>query len=152
MPSPDLKALRVAVLINRSSGSCGADCEDRLRAILGRAAIAPFEIANVEGGAVDAALGRLLASDPKVLIVLGGDGTIRAAAEKCGKAGVTLIPLPGGTMNMLPKAIYGERDWERALSDTLAGPALKTIGGGEVDGRRFFCAGIFGPPALWAEA
>ena len=44
----------------------------------------------------------------EVLIVLGGDGTIRTAAEACSEEGPYLIPLPGGTMNMLPRALYGE--------------------------------------------
>jgi diacylglycerol kinase family enzyme len=149
MPSTNLRA--IAALINRSSGSCGGDCEERLRAILAEAGVAPVEIASVAGGEVDAALGRMRALKPDVLVVLGGDGTIRAAAETCGKAGIALIPLPGGTMNMLPKAIYGARDWEQALRDTLAAPVLKPVGGGEVEGLRFFCAGIFGSPALWAE-
>lgn len=151
MPSLDLHVLRIAALINRSSGSCGEACEDVLRGILAETAVTPVEIASVEGREVDAALRRIVASAPDVLIVLGGDGTIRAAAEVCGKAKIALIPLPGGTMNMLPKAIYGERTWQQALADTLAAPALRPVGGGEVEGHRFFCAGIFGSPALWAE-
>ncbi|MBV9990346.1 MAG: NAD(+)/NADH kinase [Alphaproteobacteria bacterium] len=151
MPSLDLGASRIAALINLSSGSCGADCEKRLRAVLAEASLAPADVACVEGRDVDGALRRIAQARPDVLIVLGGDGTIRAAAERCGKAGIALVPLPGGTMNMLPKAIYGARDWPQALADTLAAPVLKPVGGGEVDGKRFFCAGIFGSPALWAE-
>lgn len=147
----DLKSLRIAALINRSSGSCDATCEETMRAILSGAGVTPAELACVDGHEVEAALGRVLASKPDVLIVLGGDGTIRAAAQRCGKAGIALIPLPGGTMNMLPKAIYGARDWKQALTDTLATPVLKPVGGGEVGDLRFFCAGIFGSPALWAE-
>ncbi len=151
MPSLDLGASRIAALINLSSGSCGADCEERLRAVLAEAGLAPADVTCVEGREVDGALRRIADSKPDVLVVLGGDGTIRAAAERCGKAGIALIPLPGGTMNMLPKAIYGARDWRQALADTLAAPVLKPVGGGEVGGNRFFCAGIFGSPALWAE-
>lgn len=151
MPSLDLGASRIAALINLSSGSCGVDCEERLRAVLAGASLAPADVACVQGHDVDAALHRIADSGPDVLIVLGGDGTIRAAAERCGKAGIALVPLPGGTMNMLPKAIYGARDWPQALADTLAAPMLKPVGGGEVEGNSFFCAGIFGSPALWAE-
>ena len=151
MPALDIHALRIAALINRSSGSCDETCEAKVRAILRDAAVTPQEIGSVEGHDVNAALSRMVDLKPNVLIILGGDGTIRAAAEACGKAGIALIPLPGGTMNMLPKAIYGERNWEEALRDTLAAPALRPVGGGEVDGHRFFCAGIFGSPALWAE-
>jgi len=151
MPPLDIHSLRIAALINRSSGSSGESCEHVLRAILSDAVVMPEEIACVEGHEVNAALDRIVALKPDVVVILGGDGTIRAAAETCGRAGIALIPLPGGTMNMLPKAIYGERNWQQALRDTLAAPVLKPVGGGEVDGRRFFCAGIFGSPALWAE-
>jgi diacylglycerol kinase family enzyme len=39
----------------------------------------------------------------EVFIVLGGNGTVRTAAEACAGGGQYLIPLPGGTMNMLPQ-------------------------------------------------
>ena len=51
----------------------------------------------------------------EVLIVLGGDGTIRTAAEVCAEKGPYLIPLPGGTMNMLSRALYGDVAWEESL-------------------------------------
>ena len=38
-----------------------------------------------------------------LLVIYGGDGTCRAGA------------LPGGTMNLLPKALYGTTDWAVAL-------------------------------------
>lgn len=151
MPPLDIHTLRIAALINRSSGSCDETCQQAVRAALSDAAVVAVQIECVEGHQVNAALSRMVNLKPDVLIILGGDGTIRAAAETCGRAGIALIPLPGGTMNMLPKAIYGDRSWEQALRDTLVAPVLKPIGGGEVDGHRFFCAGIFGSPALWAE-
>jgi diacylglycerol kinase family enzyme len=43
----------------------------------------------------------------KMLVVLGGDGTIRTAAEACAGTDSYLLPLPGGTLNMLPRALYG---------------------------------------------
>ena len=62
----------------------------------------------------------------EVLIVLGGDGTIRTAAEACAEKGSYLIPLPGGTMNMLPRALYGNVSWEEALKKTLTAPSTKS--------------------------
>ncbi len=55
-------------------------------------------------------------------------------------------------MNMLPRALYGERDWRAALKETLANPRLACVSGGEAGGRQFYCAGIFGAPALWTGA
>jgi len=88
----------------------------------------------------------------EVLIVLGGDGTIRTAAEACAERGPFLIPLPGGTMNMLPRALYGDVSWEDALKNTLTAPSVKVLSGGRVADKQFFVAAIVGAPTLWAEA
>ena len=87
----------------------------------------------------------------EVLIVLGGDGTIRTAAEACAEKGSYLIPLPGGTMNMLPRALYGDVAWEESLKNTLAAPSLKVLSGGRIAGKQFLIAAIVGAPALLAE-
>ena len=54
----------------------------------------------------------------EVLVVLGGDGTIRHAAEACAAQGRYLIPLPGGTMNILARALYGNRSWQDPATDS----------------------------------
>ena len=89
--------------------------------------------------------------DLDVLIVLAGDGTIRTAAEACAEEGSYLIPLPGGTMNMLPRALYGDVAWEESLKNTLAAPSLKVLSGGRIAGKHFLIAAIVGAPALLAE-
>jgi len=87
----------------------------------------------------------------EVLIVLGGDGTIRTAAEACAEKESYLIPLPGGTMNMLPRALYGNVSWEESLKKTLTSPSTKVLSGGRVANKRFFIAAIVGAPALWTQ-
>src|SRR5690606_26101919 len=62
------------------------------------------------------------------------------------------MPLPGGTMNMLPKALYGERGWREALKATLEDPRVQPVHGADADGRRFFIAAILGGPSKMAEA
>jgi diacylglycerol kinase family enzyme len=63
-----------------------------------------------------------------------------------------LAPLPGGTMNMLPKALYGPRSWQDALSIALAEGEEQPLGAGEVEGRLFLVAAVLGSPALWGPA
>jgi diacylglycerol kinase family enzyme len=87
-----------------------------------------------------------------IFIVLGGDGTIRRAAEACSETSPYLIPLPGGTMNMLPRALYGDLSWEDALKNTLAAPSAKMLSGGRVANKQFLVAAIVGAPTLWVQA
>jgi diacylglycerol kinase family enzyme len=87
----------------------------------------------------------------EMLVVLGGDGTIRTAAQACAEKGPYLIPLPGGTMNMLPRALYGDVSWEDALKNALTAPSVKVLSGGRIADKHFFIAAIVGAPALWVE-
>lgn len=89
---------------------------------------------------------------PDLLIVLAGDGTARAAAELCGPDGPMMAPLPGGTMNMLPHAVYGTRPWPEALRLALTEGRPRNLGGGCIEGHRFLVAAILGSPALLAPA
>jgi len=89
---------------------------------------------------------------PEIFIVLGGDGTIRRAAETCSETSPYLVALPGGTMNMLPRALYGDVPWEEALKNTLTAPSARALSGGRVANKQFFVAAIVGAPALWVQA
>jgi diacylglycerol kinase family enzyme len=141
----------VEVVANVASGSVGRDAPAEVERILAGYGVVPHvwtpephEVADCLRAAVDKA--------PDLLIVLAGDGTARTAAELCGPDGPVIAPLPGGTMNMLPHAIYGVRPWPAALALAMDQGYERTIGGGDVDGHRFLVAGIFGSPALWAPA
>jgi diacylglycerol kinase family enzyme len=147
-----LSELKVGAIINTSSGSCDLESEEKMlntlkgagiiepRMWCGRADQMPEFFTEAAGQSLD------------VLVVLGGDGTIRTAAEGCTEQGPYLIPLPGGTMNMLPQALYGDVSWEDALKNTLTAPSAKVLSGGRVGNKQFFVAAILGAPTLWAEA
>ena len=142
---------RVAVVLNTSSGGCGEGAAAKLRAAFDRAGLPGATVKAATSDEIDAALDEAIAACD-VLVVLGGDGTIMSAAERCASADVLLIPLPGGTMNMLCRALYGAVGWEQALSDTLADPQVRVVSGGKAEGRPFYCAAILGTPTLWADA
>ncbi|HEX3700010.1 MAG TPA: diacylglycerol kinase family protein [Phenylobacterium sp.] len=142
---------RVEVVANLASGGVGADAPDELAKVFADHGLAAHvcapethDLTNCLRAAVDAG--------PDLLVTLAGDGTARMAAELCGPQGPLLAPLPGGTMNMLPRALYGDRSWQDALSVALAEGAERMIGGGEVEGRPFLVAAVLGSPALWAPA
>lgn len=142
---------KVEVIANCASGSVGKTAPEQIEKILSDHGLTanvrtpePRDIAKSLRAAVDAA--------PDLLIVLAGDGTARTAAELCGPSGPMIAPLPGGTMNMLPHAIYGAQSWQEALSMALEKGYEQPIGGGEIAGHRFLVAAILGSPALWAPA
>ncbi len=148
----DLKNARVAALLNTASGSYSEDAKERLDAILTDAGIAKRKLWVVSPSEVEGALEEIRTYAPTILIVLGGDGTIRCGAETCLDRDTLLVPLPGGTMNMLPKALYGDRSWQEALADTLAAPRVQSVSSGSANGKQFFIAAIVGTPTLWTHA
>jgi diacylglycerol kinase family enzyme len=139
------------VVANVASGSVGPDAADRLAEIFRDAGIAAH-ICAPEAGELENCLRAAIDAKPDLLVVLAGDGTARAAAELAGPKGPLLAPLAGGTMNMLPHAVYGARPWQEALREVLAHGEARVLGGGEVEGRKFLCGAILGSPALLAPA
>jgi diacylglycerol kinase family enzyme len=146
-----LPELKVGVIINTSSGSCDLESEQKMLGILTGAGVVDPKTWCGEGDKMEQFFTEAAGQKLEVLIVLGGDGTIRTAAEACAEKGSYLIPLPGGTMNMLPRALYGNVSWEEALKNTLAAPSLKVLSGGRIVGKQFLIAAIVGAPALLAE-
>jgi diacylglycerol kinase family enzyme len=149
--TPHVGLRRIEVLVNPRSGGVGAraaaECE-RL--------IAPFgldaRIVEAEPARLGLAIQAALDGRPDLLVVLAGDGTARTVAALAGPHGPLLAPLPGGTMNMLPRALYGTVDWRLALKLALTQGRERAVAGGEVDGRPFYVAAMLGSPALWAPA
>jgi diacylglycerol kinase family enzyme len=147
----DLGAMRIGVLMNSASGACDLNAAHELQALLADAGLAERKLWCIGPDEMGAALAELRTEPLDALIVLGGDGTIRAAAEIGSERGLTLLPLPGGTMNMLPKALFGARPWQAALRDTLADPVLQAVSGGKVGAHAFFVTAIFGNASLLAK-
>jgi diacylglycerol kinase family enzyme len=142
---------RVEVVANIASGSVGEDAPDEAEKIFADFGMAAH-ICAPSTEELGACLRAAVDANPDLLVVIAGDGTARAAAEMCGPDGPMVAPLPGGTMNMLPHAIYGPRSWQDALTIALAQGSERMLGGGQVEGHRFLVAAILGSPALWAPA
>jgi diacylglycerol kinase family enzyme len=145
-----VRLTHVEAVINPLAGSTGPEALAEMQELLAGfgfkanvQAAQPTELSRVLKAAVDRA--------PDLLIVLAGDGTARAACELAGADGPLVAPLPGGTMNLLPKALYGERDWKTALTDSLTGGVAREVSGGDIDGRRFYVGAMLGWPALAAR-
>ena len=150
-PAERPRFAKVEVVANVASGSVGADAPAQLEVLFAEYGIkANISAPEIKG--IAESLAAAVAAKPDLLVILAGDGTARTAAELCGPDGPAIAPLPGGTMNMLPHAVYGVRPWPEALRMALEHGEERVVGGGQVEGHRFLCAAILGSPALWAPA
>jgi len=149
--TPHVALGRVAMLVNPMAGGVGAGAVQEAEALLSAYACEASVVA-LEAGRFDDQIREALDARPDVLFVLAGDGTAGTVASRAGPDGPLVAPLPGGTMNMLPKALYGTADWKAALKVALEQGAAQTVAGGIVEGHAFYCAAILGSPALWAPA
>jgi diacylglycerol kinase family enzyme len=142
---------RIGIVANERSGGVGPGGAAEAETIV-RTFGLEAQTRVVDPEALAEGLKAALAERPDLLVVLGGDGTASAAAALAGPFGPLLAPLPGGTMNMLPHALYGRRDWRSALRLILQDGREREVAGGMVGGRGFYVAAVLGDPTLWAPA
>lgn len=153
--TPHVALGRVVMLVNPLSGSVGPNAPAEAEALFAEYGV-EADVVSLEGGRFDEQIAAAFEARPDVLFVLAGDGTAGTIASRAGRDGPLIAPLPGGTMNMLPKALYGTADWKQALRVALETGLGQPVAGGVVeDGKvrqAFYCAAILGAPALWAPA
>jgi len=142
---------RVEAVLNPAAGGVGPDSDQALKTVLDEFGL-DSHVVMPDPGMIEDALRSAIEAKPDLLIVVAGDGTAGRAAELCGPDGPMLAPLPGGTMNMLPHALYGPVSWRDALVAALTHGQERMVSGGEISGRRFYCAAILGSPAFWQPA
>ncbi len=143
--------MKTIALFNPASGSVPADAGQRLSAALEAAGVRGAELIETDHSD-PAQLKRLAESQPDLFIVWGGDGTLRFALETVGKVTPNLLLLPGGTMNLLPRAIHGEKTWDAVIRDVMEAPKRRMLEAGQVNDEFFYCAMLAGAPAHMAEA
>lgn len=109
-----------------------------------------LDLVSPDPADLEAAISAAVEAGPDLMVVLAGDGTTRLAAQLCGPGGPMLAVLPGGTLNVLSRALYGVRPWRETLQDLLESGRERMLSGGKVGGRPFYVAAVLGSPALWA--
>jgi diacylglycerol kinase family enzyme len=132
---------KALVFFNEKAGSVTAADREKLVEALAAADIGQYALIDAEK------ISRRLfksAKDFDVIIVLGGDGTARAAAELAPRDGPPLILLPGGTLNILPHALYGNLPWPEALAAALDRGVVKKLPVGRANDEPFYVAALFG--------
>ena len=144
--------MKTIALFNPASGSVTPDGGERLKAALEAAGVRDADIIQTDPTDCIGQLKALAKQNPDMFVVWGGDGTLKGALETVGKTTPNLLLLPGGTMNLLPKQIHGDKPWDKVITDVLASPKRRMLPGGKVNGELFFCAMLAGAPARFAEA
>lgn len=146
-PESPRRLRKFHVLVNSRAGTALGMTQDDIE----RAVASPFAERGLEAGTefvaaedVEQAVVRALASDIDVLIVGGGDGTVRTAARHIMGTDKVLGILPLGTMNRLA------RDLEIPLSPDAAAHFLaaeaepRPMDAATVNGTLFLCNSIMG--------
>ena len=90
-----LSELKVGVIINASSGGYDLECEHKMLDILKGAGIGEAKIWCGDADQMERSFTEATRRKLEVLVVLGGDGTIRTAAERCGAERYILSHFPG---------------------------------------------------------
>ncbi|MFZ2030209.1 MAG: diacylglycerol kinase family protein [Vitreimonas sp.] len=140
---------KALILFNEKAGSVSASDGEKLIEAVKAAGVEQFAILGPEKMSPQLFARSI---DFDVMIVLGGDGTARSAAELMPRDGPPLILLPGGTLNVLPRALYGELAWPAALIAALERGVVRRLPAGKANGTPFFVGALFGSPAILARA
>jgi diacylglycerol kinase family enzyme len=136
-----------AILVNARSGLTGRSLPviELLTQALSHRAIYP-RVFMAAPGHMEEALEACRKEEPELLFVIGGDGTILAAAEAFLGTKTALAIIPGGTVNQLARDLGIPLDPAAAVSALGAG-ALRAIDVGMINGRAFLCTSVTGPLA-----
>lgn len=136
------------LVVNEASGSWSAEAVEGVRAALAGAGRPVARQVDARDGPLDPA--RLDRAGVAVIAVLAGDGTINAVANALEGWRGALLALPGGTANLLARALHGEDDPARIAARFAAlapvrRPCIRWPGGAAL------VEVLAGPGAQWSE-
>ncbi|MGL4285467.1 MAG: diacylglycerol/lipid kinase family protein [Phreatobacter sp.] len=137
----------VAILANRSSGltSRTGHAVDIAVSTLAAHGFYP-RVFMARRGRLGEALAACRRDAPDLVVVIGGDGTIIAAAEAFLETGTPLAIVPLGTVNQLARDLEIPLDPQLAMAALVDG-TLQSIDVGWVNSRAFLCTCVVGPLA-----
>jgi diacylglycerol kinase family enzyme len=129
MTAPPDRDGRVPALVNAGAGTAAAAKE-------ALAAAGGFDVREVEGSEMQAAVRALVDDGAPRVVVAGGDGSIGCAAAVVAGTGVQLAVLPGGTRNHVARDLGIPTDFAAAAA-TAAGTTTRQADAAVVNGRLF---------------
>ncbi|PKB13986.1 diacylglycerol kinase family enzyme [Novosphingobium kunmingense] len=140
------------LVVNPASGSNDDAARDALIAALNKAGRRPARIVDITTDP-DLSPDRLDADGVTTLAIFTGDGSINSVLCRVEGWGGQVLVLPGGTTNLLAKALHGEEvTADSVIADLAAGrlqptrrPCITYSGGKAV------CELLAGPGATWSD-
>ena len=141
---------RVWLIINRASRSVAADWEVKLRKAFETRGT---QVAGITDFPADAlpTIAELETAGTDVVAVAAGDGTVNAVAHALDDWSGILLVLPGGTMNVLAKALHGDALPEAIVAAVKSPPDARPIATVDAGERRAVVGAIVGPGASWVH-
>ncbi|PYJ02455.1 MAG: hypothetical protein DMF00_01685 [Verrucomicrobia bacterium] len=140
-----LSELKIGAIINTSSGGCDSESEQKIFSILTRAGVVRPRVWCGSADEMTRSFREATEQNLDVLIVFGGDGTIRTAAEGCAEKGSYLIPLPRGNDKYALSGIVWRRGLGRVARKyahcSLNKSAFRRSGRGQAVSYRRHCGG-----------
>ena len=147
-PEPACPLGRVWLVANRASRSTD---EGRIAALEAALQSAGATIAGSSNFPLEPAPEAADLAGIDTLVVMGGDGTLGAASAAAKGWDGQFLAIPGGTMNLLPKALHGDASLEAIVAVAGQGvlahaPVVRAAG------HTSYCRIIIGPLTRWALA
>lgn len=140
--SSELKA--VALVVNEAAGAASLlDAKSVVRRVAEVLPETTITTVVAAPDALEAEFDAMFVPAHHAVIVLGGDGTARAAAKRAMATGIPIALLPGGTMNVLAKLIFGHADLAQAIED-LRTAGITALDAGMAATEPFFLSAAFG--------
>jgi Diacylglycerol kinase catalytic domain len=147
-PSPARPLGRVWLVANRASQTTD---EVRIAALETALAAAGATIAGSSNFPIEPTPDAAALAGIDTLVVMGGDGTLGAASAAAAAWDGQFLAIPGGTMNLLPKALHGDASLQAIVAAAAAG-TLAHVPVVRAGGHISYCRIIIGPLTRWAFA
>ena len=107
-------------VINQNSGSVPENADRLLKDAVEKHGH-QLDVHHIDGSQLETVCEQIRNMSADGLIAWGGDGTLTCMLNCASEMGIPVLPLPGGTMNMLCERVHGEKqDWEKTLDMALS--------------------------------
>jgi diacylglycerol kinase (ATP) len=118
---------QVLVIANPTAGTAKAALVEAIRDACAAHAETTLHVTTARGDATETARRAVTArTPPGLVVVVGGDGTVREVVEgMIGTTSSTLLVLPGGTGNSVYRMLWGDRPWQEAVGAVFGGQAAR---------------------------